>query len=83
MSPRRYRRLSRRFLVGRVSDGGVVLDLKSGRYSKVDSLGLTILHLVTSGTPFDDVVAEISATFDMDEGLVGRDVRSFLAGLIG
>jgi coenzyme PQQ biosynthesis protein PqqD len=61
---------------------GAWLLLGPERVMKPDPIAVEILRRCTGEATVEAIVADLARTFAVDAGTVGKDVRSFLGGLI-
>jgi hypothetical protein len=66
---------------GLAEGGGVLLNLESGAYYSINSIGLLIWELIADGRTFDDIVGQLQARVADPPNDLHVDVRVFLEQL--
>jgi hypothetical protein len=66
---------------GLAEGGGVLLNLESGAYYSVNSIGLLIWDLIADGRTFDDIVNQLRARVSDPPDDLHVDVRQYLEQL--
>ena len=79
IQPRRRERV----LVERVDEETVLLDVDSGSYFALNDVGARIWELCDGERSVDDIVATITAEYDVDTGTARADVAELLSTLAG
>lgn len=59
----------------------VMMSIESGNYFGVSGVGPTIWEFLESPKNFDQIVAEICASFEVDAPVASADLRKFLDNL--
>lgn len=72
---------SSRFFVVAVRGDGIVLDLRSGEYSRVDGAGLVACRVLARGGSLREAAAEVARRFDVGTARAARDVRALVSAL--
>lgn len=62
-------------------DGGIVLDIRSGRMFRLNPVGSRILELLRAGLEESEITQQVSREFHADRETVASDVKEFLAHL--
>jgi hypothetical protein len=65
-----------------LGDDVVILDLASSSYLGLDDVGAAVWSLLAEPTTVRDVVARLSAEYEVDRAVLGRDLEGFLSELI-
>lgn len=61
-----------------LSDGAVILDLKSGVYYGLDAVGTTIWSLIQEPKPIRDILAAVLEEYEVEAGRCEQDLRELL-----
>ena len=72
---------SENVLTQKVADEAVLLDLESQSYFGLDPVATLIWDAVAQGTAEDEIVARITAEFDVDADTARNDLTAFLEQL--
>ena len=59
------------------ADGGIVLDVETGKMFRLNPIGMRMLTLLQQGIPADQIAEEISRECGVDTHTVGEDLRNF------
>ena len=73
-------RLSDAVVARSVGDEMLVLDLDSGIYHSLNEVGAVLYRLLADGADRNELVAAVTAEFEVDEQRAARDVEAFLVG---
>lgn len=65
-----------------IADEAVVLNLSTGMYFGLDSVGTRIWHLLAEHGSSEPVVNALLAEYDVEEGRLRRDVEALLQQLL-
>jgi hypothetical protein len=63
-------------------EGGVLLDLKRGKYYNLNGMGVMIWRQLVAGGTVDDVVADLHARYQTPVEQLTGDVRAFMGSLL-
>ncbi len=63
-------------------DEAVVLDLDSGVYYGLNSVGTHVWHLIQRPRTVDEIIDSVAGNYDVEPGCCGADVMAFLHGLL-
>ncbi len=63
------------------ADGGVVLDVETGKMFRLNPTGMRMLTLLQQGIPADRIAEEISRECGVDPQTVCEDLRNFSSSL--
>ena len=77
MTPQEIK-LSDNVLMQKVADEAVLLDLGSQSYFGLDPVGTVIWEAIAENKAEDEIVACITAAFDVDAEVARSDLRAFL-----
>ncbi len=72
---------SKRLRTAHTPDGGIVLDVESGKMFRLNPVGSQILCLLHKGTSIADVVEEISQEYQVEVETVREDLLHFFTTL--
>jgi hypothetical protein len=76
-------RVSPRISVVELSGESVILDLDSGQYFGVNSVGSFILERLQTAHPVKELVAAVTDSFEISEEIARADTLAFLNSLAG
>ena len=63
-------------------EGGVLLDVKRGKYYSLSHVGLHVVRGIQAGRNSEGIVTDIQAEYKQPRDRVARDVEAFLADLV-
>lgn len=72
-----------RFALATFPDGGVVADLRTGSYGKVNATGAAMLGALERAASFEAAAAEIASRLQIPVSVASRDMRGLVATLAG
>jgi|SRR5271170_777110 len=65
----------------RTPDGSILLDVRQGQVFRLNVLGSKILELLQEGSSEEEIVHQISGSYDVDIDTVRIDLRNFFKAL--
>jgi hypothetical protein len=65
----------------RLGSGGVLVDLRTDRLFDLNDTGATVWEGLAAGLPFDDIVASLTAAFDVAPATAEREARALIESL--
>lgn len=69
-------------VVRELDDEAVMLDLDEGSFYVSRGTGMRVWQEATAGKDRDEIVAAITAEYEVDQATAGRDVDAFLGELV-
>jgi len=69
-------------LLSSVEDGAVLLHLESGVYFGLNPIGSEIWHMLMKGQSNSECIAQLIASYDLDESTAKRDFENLITELL-
>lgn len=79
---RRYQAIEEH-LFSQVSDEGVILSLKNGKYYGVNSVGVCVWKNIQQAATLEEIEAAVMKEYDVDPETCHREVTVFLEEMLG